>query len=217
MSPDKSLLIAEFLLLFVALPVGFRLLPVRLSPLPVLWVAAFYCVLVLRHGSGLYAVRLWNPEELRHSIFSVLAIFAVAAGVITILVWMLRPQLLFGFVRTHPVFWAVVMVLYPVLSVYPQGIIYRAYFFERYRPLFPAASAMVLASAATFAFSHIIFRSGVSVALTFVAGLLFAWRYAVTGSLMVSSLEHALYGCYMFTVGLGGFFYHGAGRAAVGR
>jgi membrane protease YdiL (CAAX protease family) len=82
--------------------------------------------------------------------------------------------------------------------------------FERYRILFPSAALMILISAAAFAFSHIVFRNPWSVALTFVGGLLFAWRYQRTDSLLVSSLEHALYGCYMFTVGLGGLFYHGA-------
>jgi membrane protease YdiL (CAAX protease family) len=202
--------------MFVALPVALRLLPARFSPLPALWVAALYCVYVLRRASRSHPVRLWNAEPLPHSIFSVLAIFALAATAITIAVWMLLPQQMFGFARTHSAFWAVLMVFYPVFSVYPQGIVFRAFFFERYRPLFPAASAIVLASAAVFAFSHIIFHNFWSVALTFVAGLLFAWRYQKTGSLLVSSLEHALYGCYMFTVGLGGLFYHGAGRTFIG-
>ncbi len=213
--PSKSLLITELLLLFVALPAAFRLLPVRLSPLPALWLAALYCGYVLRRSA--VTVNLWNAPPLAHSLPGVLALFAVAAVAITLAVYLLRPQQLFGFVRTNPAFWAVVMVLYPVLSVYPQGIIYRAFFFERYRQLFPTVPAIVVASAAVFAFSHIIFRSSWSVALTFVAGMLFAWRYQATGSLLVSSLEHALYGCYMFTVGLGGLFYHGANRAAIGR
>jgi hypothetical protein len=34
----------------------------------------------------------------------------------------------------------------------------------------------------------------------------------VTGSLLTSSIEHALYGCWLFTVGLGQFFYHGRVR-----
>jgi membrane protease YdiL (CAAX protease family) len=108
------------------------------------------------------------------------------------------------------------MVLYPLLSVCPQGIIYRGFFFARYRELFPSGMALLLASAAVFSFSHIIFRNPWSVLLTFIAGLLFAWRYEATGSLLAGNLEHALYGCYMFTVGLGALFYHGAGRNAVG-
>lgn len=213
--PGKGLLIAEFLLLFGAFPVVFRLLPVRLSPLPVLWLAAFYCVHVLRRAP--VTVSLWNAQPFAQAMPGVLALFIATSAAITLAVYLLRPQLLFGFVRANPIFWAVIMVLYPVLSVYPQAIIYRAFFFERYRPLFSGTTALLLASAAAFAFSHIIFRSPWSVGLTFVAGLLFAWRYLATGSLMVSSVEHALYGCYMFTVGLGGLFYHGAARAAIGR
>ena len=34
------------------------------------------------------------------------------------------------------------------------------------------------------------------------------------GSLFMSSLEHALYGCWLFPVGLGQYFYHG--RIALG-
>ena len=101
------------------------------------------------------------------------------------------------------------MVLYPVLSVYPQGLLYRAFFFDRYADLFPGKWTMILASAAAFAFMHIVFRNWPAVALTFAGGLLFAVRYAETGSLTTSCFEHALYGCWLFTVGLGQYFYHG--------
>lgn len=216
MNPSKAVLIAEFTVLFFACPLLFRLLPWRLSPIPALWVGALYCLGVLRRGSGVDVVRLWNVGPLPHSIGSVLALFAFSALIITAWVWRFRPQLLFTFVRHSPLFWALVMVLYPMLSVYPQGIIYRAFFFERYGPLFPSAAAMIVASGAAFAFSHIIFRNPWSMVLTFAAGLLFAWRYQVTGSLLLTCIEHALYGCFIFTVGLGRLFYHGAGRAAVG-
>jgi membrane protease YdiL (CAAX protease family) len=56
---------------------------------------------------------------------------------------------------------------------------------------------------------HIVYRNPLAVVLTFFGGLIFAWRYKVTNSLLTSSFEHALYGCWLFTVGLGDFFYHG--------
>jgi membrane protease YdiL (CAAX protease family) len=104
------------------------------------------------------------------------------------------------------------MVLYPILSVYPQGIIYRAFFFERYRTLFPNPAVLIMMSAIAFSFAHIIFPNPIAVSFTLVGGLLFAWRYASTGSLFASSFEHALYGCWIFTIGLGDFFYKGAWR-----
>ena len=158
MNPGNGTMMAELVLLFVGFPVLFRLLPVRLSPLPALWLAALYCIYVLRRGSGPNTMGLWNAGPLADSIGSVLGVFAVAAIIITVAVWRLRPQILFGFVRNSPQFWALVMVLYPVLSVYPQGIIYRGFFFERYQSLFRSPADMILASAAAFAFSHVIFR-----------------------------------------------------------
>jgi membrane protease YdiL (CAAX protease family) len=68
---------------------------------------------------------------------------------------------------------------------------------------------MILASAVAFSFAHIVFRNPIAVGFTLIGGLLFAWRYYVSGSLFTSSFEHALYGCWMFTVGLGEFFYRG--------
>jgi uncharacterized protein len=136
-------------------------------------------------------------------------IFIVAALAIWLGVRRFAPQLEWSLVRPHPVFWAVVMLAYPVVSVYPQGLLYRAFFFERYAGLFPNKWAMILASASVFSFLHIIFRNWLAVDLTFAGGLLFAARYAKTDSLATSSFEHALYGCWLFTVGLGQYFYHG--------
>jgi hypothetical protein len=95
--------------------------------------------------------------------------------------------------------------------VYPQGIIYRAFFEQRYAPLFGSRSAMMVPVAAlAFAFSHIIFINGWSVILTFLGGWMFFQTYRRTNSLLLSAWEHALYGWWMFTVGLGSLFYHGA-------
>ena len=105
-----------------------------------------------------------------------------------------------------------VMVLYPVFSVYPQSVLYRAFIFHRYQNLFGTGWGLVLASGSAFSFVHILFRNRLAVILTFPGGLLFAFRYFQTGSLLVSSLEHALYGCALFTVGLGANFYHGSVR-----
>lgn len=206
-------LISEALLLFVGLPLGYRYSPVRIPALPLLWLVAGYAWWQLARDTSFDAGRLWNTMPLRGQLGTILPIFAIVALFLWVGVHWFAPQLEWGFVREHPRIWALVMVLYPVLSVYPQGILYRAFFLQRYTPLFPDTYAgkwmMIVASAAAFAFLHIIFRNSISVVLTFFGGLLFAWRYAETGSLLTSSLEHALYGCWLFTVGLGGYFYHG--------
>jgi hypothetical protein len=68
---------------------------------------------------------------------------------------------------------------------------------------------MTVASAVVFAFGHVMFpRPWVAMGLTLLGGLLFGYHYAQSGSLLLVSIEHALFGQVLFTVGLGRFFYH---------
>jgi len=50
-----------------------------------------------------------------------------------------------------------------------------------------------------------------AVVMTSIGGLIFGWRYMKSRSLAAVSFEHALYGQLVFTIGLGRYFYHGAG------
>jgi uncharacterized protein len=104
------------------------------------------------------------------------------------------------------------MLLYPLLSVVPQTLIYRAFLFARYQRLWRDRWMLIAASGTAFSCLHIVLRNPVAPLMTLPAGLLFAWRYARTNSAMASAFEHALYGCLVFTVGLGEFFYTGASR-----
>ncbi len=212
---SRALLLAEFALLYVAFPLAYRLSPVRIPALPVLWAVTGYAIWQLLRAPGFDRARLWDASALAPHLAVIVGLFVLSAFVLWLGVHRFAPQTEWNFARQQPAFWAVVMVAYPVLSVYPQGLLYRAFFFERYAPLFPGKWAMIIASALAFAFLHIIFRNSLAVSLTFLGGLLFATRYAQTGSLFTSSFEHALYGCWLFTVGLGPYFYHGT-LASVG-
>ena len=212
----RALPLLEFLIVFVALPLAYRFSPVRIPALPLLWLVSGYALWQLLRDPHFDRTRLWNAAALAPRLVTILTIFALVALLLWAGVHRLAPHLEWNFVRSNPVFWAAVMLAYPVLSVYPQGILYRVFFFARYSVLFPGKWAMIVASAAAFAFLHIIFRNSLAVALTFAGGLLFAARYAETNSLFASSFEHALYGCWIFTLGLGPYFYHGT-TATVGK
>jgi len=212
----RAPLLLEFLVIFVALPLAYRFSPVRIPALPLLWLVAGYALGQLLRDPRFDRAPLGNTSTLVPHLATILTIFGVVAMLLWLGVHRFAPTLEWSFVRSNPVFWAIVMVAYPVLSVYPQGILYRAFFFQRYSVLFPGKWMMIVASAAAFAFLHIIFRNSLAVALTFAGGLLFAARYAETTSLFTSSFEHALYGCWIFTIGLGQYFYHGT-IATVGK
>jgi membrane protease YdiL (CAAX protease family) len=134
-----------------------------------------------------------------------LVTFLVAAAVLLVLVRVIHPGSLFAFPLRHPLAWAAFLGWYPLLSALPQEIIFRAFFFSRYRSLFGDGRWLVAGSALAFGFAHLAFHNPVAVALTLPAGLMFARTYRRTGTLLFVSLEHALYGCLVFTIGLGPF------------
>jgi len=206
----RLMLLVEFIVLYVALPLAYRFSRLRVLGLPLLWLVSGYAFWQLLHDPNFDRARLWNAGQLPGRLVSILVLFAISAFPLWLGVRRFAPHLQWNFVRTRPALWAVVVVAYPLLSVYPQGLLYRAFFFERYSALFPVNWAIILASAVAFAFLHIVFRNPLAPALTLPGGLLFAFRYSQTGSLATSSFEHALYGCWLFTLGLGQYFFHGA-------
>jgi len=200
----------EFSILFFVLPTLFYLGHFQVAALPVLWLMMAYCLLILWRSRGLDRGLLWNAVPLLPRAPAIVLLFGVCAALLTGLVYWFAPERLFGLLRAHPYSWALVMVSYPILSVYPQGVIYRAFLFERYRPLFASNWPIILMSALAFAYMHIVFRNSLAVGLTVLGGVLFALRYRQSGSLLVSCVEHALFGCFLFTVGLGNFFMYAA-------
>ncbi|MEZ5672674.1 MAG: hypothetical protein R3E08_09950, partial [Thiotrichaceae bacterium] len=63
------------------------------------------------------------------------------------------PEKLFSFVHSRPTLWALVMFLYPLISVYPQELIYRSFFFPRYRELLPL-SGLIAVNILCFGLMH---------------------------------------------------------------
>jgi uncharacterized protein len=211
-----ALLAIEFLLLFFIGPAVFAYTRHRIPAIPALWAVTAYCLFLLLHDPHFDRRRLeWRAEDaaaLRHCAPQILGLWATAVAIGIVLILKYAPSDFLNLLRSNPLFWGLIMVLYPTLSVYPQGIVYRVFMFERYRPLFGAGWGIVVASAAAFVFVHIVFRNPLALVLTFLGGMLFGLRYWQTGSLFVSSLEHALYGCTIFTIGVGRSFYHAAMR-----
>ncbi len=209
----RVFLAAEFLLLFLAIPlVLFFHWDTAVPPLPALWIVAAYCLIVLLRDPTFDRKQLWNAAPFRQQLLQMLGLFVAGAAAIAALVFVYAPHLFLILPRTHPGAWLLVLLLYTVLSVYPQELIYRAFLFHRYAPLLTPSPRtrsllLILVSGAAFALVHILFHNWIAIALTFPGGILFARRYNDTRSLALSSLEHALYGCFLFTIGLGQFFY----------
>lgn len=134
------------------------------------------------------------------------ACVAVTFGLTLLLV----PERFLSFPRYDPERFALVVALYPFLSVLGQEIAYRLLFFRRYRMLFPNDATAIFASAFVFALAHAFFGNWIAVVLSFAGGLVFAWAYVRTGSFPLVWILHSLAGQVLFASGLGIFFYHGA-------
>lgn len=128
---------------------------------------------------------------------------AVCALTAVALTRWLAPQALFFLPLEAPGVWAAMSVLYPALSVVPQGLIYRALFFQRYRSLFPDPRIAIPVNALLFGLAHLFYLNWVAVTLTALGGLVFAWAYVVARSFPLSVLLHAIAGWLVFTSGLG--------------
>jgi len=206
--------VAEFAALFFGVPSLFAFTRHRFSALPTLWVFAACSMAVLLHDPKMNHDALWNAAALPRNLASVLLPFCLAALVLLLAVHHFAPTVFLSLPRTNPMLFAAILMLYPVFSVYPQGVVYRAFLCHRYSGIFGSGWGIVVASAVAFGYLHIVFRNAWAVGLSVLAGLLFAVRYQVTGSLFVSAFEHTLYGYLIFTSGLGRYFYSGNVRRA---
>jgi CAAX protease family protein len=144
------------------------------------------------------------------TLLSILVVFAV--GALGIWAWLedTHPDWLFEFPRNRPELWLTVMLAYPVVSVATQEIVYRTFFFHRYGVLFADRTGVAIAlNGLLFGFAHIVIGQPFAVIATILGGCLFAARYVETRSFWAVVLEHTLWGAFVFTIGLGRYFFTG--------
>jgi len=118
-------------------------------------------------------------------------------------VFFTEKEALFYVVINKPKLWVLILFIYSLFSVYPQELMYRTFFFQRYKELISNKTLFIFINATVFSLGHIFFRNTLVLVLTFFGGLLFAITYSKTKSTLLVSIEHAIYGSWLFTVGMG--------------
>jgi membrane protease YdiL (CAAX protease family) len=200
---------AELVLLFGLLPIALRLLALRGTPVPVIPVlvaaglaSAVYLVRSLPMDARAALLASWRGGELARIGLQL----ALGAAVLFAGVLVLQPERLFSLPRERPWTWALLLGVYPLLSVVPQELLFRVFFFHRYGALWTAPTTRILASAAVFGLAHVVYGNGPAIVLSTLGGIFFAWTFVRTGCLWLVVVEHSLYGVLLFTLGLGNFF-----------
>lgn len=212
--PSRSLLSVEFALLFLLGPVGMYLFAGTRSVIyAALLLTTLYAVVQTRRMPGFSWAGLWHgagwaPRRRARAFL----LFLACAAALTAATLLLSPGRLLQFPRQRPGLWAAVMLLYPILSVVPQEMIFRSFFMTRYQTLFPGRAVLVAMSGVCFGLSHLILNNWIAPIFTTVGGTIFAYGFSCHRSLKWASVEHALYGCFVFTIGIGWYFYTGNAR-----
>ena len=171
------------------------------------WAALLFVALLLDRRFD--KRNLWRASGLRaKNLPPMVASWALAA-----IVLMVAMGLRFGW---EHVFWLgrafglgafAFLFYYGLLLVYPQEIIFRAFFFRRYEPLLRSPLALIAASSAAFGWMHIIYLNATAIVLTLLGGALMGITYHRTRSMLAVTVEHAVLGWFTFIVGFGPNFY----------
>ena len=208
----RTWLIAELALLFLAAPLAMhwgvhgRGVPLFVALLPVLALAlvllaadpAFQLTKEARRGFG------WQAA------LSILLVFLMAGGAVAAWVLHAHPGWFLEFPKRRPEAFQRIMLLYPLMSVAAQELVYRTFYFHRYGPLFGEQRWFgIVLNGLLFGFGHVVIGTPFAIVATAVSGMLFALRYAATRSFWAVFVEHTLWGWLVFTVGLGRFFFTG--------
>lgn len=202
---NRILLVTELVLLFILLPLLFYY-DVIPGPKSIPLLLAFaYCLFILLRDKS-FDRKQFGAKRFRGFGFILLR-FAATVVVLTAYMLIFESENFLIIPKQMPWLWVAIMVFYPVWSALPQELIFRVFFFHRYRDIIPNVNLMVLLNALLFAYMHIIFQNWVALVGGFIVGLLWAHTYLKTRSMLTVSAEHAIYGNFIYTIGLGHYFY----------
>ena len=199
---NKILLSTEYALLFIILPISFCFdysiyIKIGLG-------AFFFIFLVTYLIKNKYPFLQTSFQSYKKQIRIQIGLNLLALVLITIVYLIINdPNSLFNVIKVNPSMWISFIAIYTFLSVIPQEIIYRSFYFSRYKNLFPNPNVLILSNAIVFSLGHIFFNNIVVSRITFIGGFVFASTYTKTKSLWIVSIEHAIYGCWLYTVGFG--------------
>ena len=115
-------------------------------------------------------------------------------------------NLLFIFPKTNFKLWLIVIFIYPILSVIPQELVYRVFFFQRYFPNINRFYFPVFLNLVVFAYGHLVFSNIHAIIITAIVSPIFTYAY-LKKSFLTCVILHTLGGQIIFTLGLGKYFF----------
>jgi len=197
---------AELVILFIGLPLTFYFSNLKI-PKSIPLIVVFFLTL-----GYLLAAKSFNKKtfgingDINWQTFT----FRLGITIVTItlmsLIFLPKEQLFYLPINKTKL-WILIMIFYPIWSAFTQEVIYRGFYFHRYISLFKSEKQAIILNGILFGLLHIIFRNWIAVIGATIIGMVWASNYVKHRSILMVSLEHAIVGNYLFTIGLGYYFY----------
>ncbi|RDK86999.1 CPBP family intramembrane glutamic endopeptidase [Marinirhabdus gelatinilytica] len=195
-------LLLEFFTLFILLPVSLAVPFLIWIKVGMVVVGFFYILFRLKKSENIN-FRIRKGLDWKSFWRRLVVTFLLVVLITTAYVWFQDKTALFFVPKNNPGLFVIILFVYTFLSVWPQEIIYRTFFFERYGVLFQNRTFFIFINAIVFSLAHLFFRNTLVLLLTFIGGVLFGYTYLKYRSTTLVSIEHALYGNWLFAVGMG--------------
>ncbi len=196
----------ELIFLFICLPL---LMKFNLIPLPrLITLLIVFALVLLGSIKRKYLDRRWYklPTLDKRYWLKMGIIYLGTFVFLTAYLYFILGQEPFILVRERPHLMLIISVFYPLISAFPQELIYRTYYFERYKEIL-GPKALIITNMLAFSFLHVIYNNLPSLILTLISGFVFTLNYYRKGSLMLVTIEHSILGLIVFFTGMGQFFY----------
>lgn len=194
--------LTEFFLIFIVLPLSFAFhYPFFLKAFLAVSGFAYVIYILVKVEGNAFKI----APDLKWKPFWMSVCFKlVGIAILTIAYLLIYDQSeLFHVLYKKPQLWVFVLFAYAMFSVFPQELIYRTLYFQRYACLFKSKTLFILLNAILFSMAHLFYKNVLVLFITFLGGLLFAFTYYKTKSTLLVTIEHAIYGCWLYTVGMG--------------
>ena len=198
-NPIKKL---EFFFIFFILPSAIFFLDSSIIVFLTLYLVFTLSIVILYFDKSFSFTSLRKKVDWKFIIIFSLIFFSLSFFYVILV----DKDLLFIFPKTNFELWLLVILIYPFLSVIPQEIVYRVFFFQRYFPNERSFYFLTLLNMIVFSYGHIVFNNVHAILITAIVSPIFTYAY-LKKSFFTCVILHALGGQIIFTLGLGKYFF----------
>ena len=192
----------EFLFIFLALPLIIFFWDSSIIVFVTLYLVFILSLVILYFDKTFLLVSL--KKKIDWKFVFIFTVSFICLGFIYVL--LIDKNLLFSFPKTNFRLWLFVIIVYPFLSVIPQEIVYRVFFFQRYFPKNNNFNFLIILNMFVFSYGHLVFNNFHAILITAIVSPIFTFAY-LKKSFLTCVVLHSLGGQIIFTLGLGKYFY----------